>query len=64
MQAPREVVFEFVRIGHVIRVSALDSSTLQEVTIQGPASAGEAALRRTAMAKLDYVNRKREPRGG
>ena len=51
----REIILEYQRIGPVIRVSAIDPQTLIEVTIQGPASWGETALRRTALAKLDYV---------
>ena len=51
----REIILEYQRIGPVVKVSAIDPHTLIEVTIQGPASWGEAALRRTALAKLDYV---------
>jgi hypothetical protein len=55
---PREILFELTQFGKLVRVTAIDPATLQEVTIQGPASAGEAMLRRAAAAKLDYVNRK------
>jgi hypothetical protein len=50
-----EVILEFVRIGTLIRVSAMEPRSLTEVVIYGPASAGEAALRRVALRKLDYV---------
>jgi hypothetical protein len=52
---PREVILEFLQIGALIRVSAMEPHSLTEVVIYGPASAGEAALRRTVLCKLDYV---------
>lgn len=52
---PGEVILEFVPIGALIRVSATEPKSLTEVVIYGPASAGEAALRRTVLCKLDYV---------
>ena len=54
-----DVIVEFVRVGALVRVSAMEPSSLTEVVIQGPAAAGEAALRRTALRKLAHVlNRK------
>jgi hypothetical protein len=50
-----EVIIEFVRLGGLIRVSALDPGSLVEVVLQGPAAAGEAALRQAVLRKLDYV---------
>ena len=52
---PREVLLEFRQIGAVVKVTAVDPETQLEVSIQGPASAGEAALQRTAIAKLRYA---------
>lgn len=52
---PGEVILEFAQIGALIRVSAMEPTSLTEVVIYGPASAGEAALRRTVLCKLDYV---------
>ena len=52
---PGEVILEFVQIGALIRVSAMEPKSLTEVVIYGPASAGEAALRRVVLRKLDYV---------
>jgi hypothetical protein len=59
------VILEFTRIGATIRVAALDPATLTEVVIQGPAAAGEAALRAAALRKLAYVleRRRRAKRG-
>jgi hypothetical protein len=50
-----EVILEFVRTGALIRVSAMEPDSLTEVVIYGPATAGEAALRRAVLQKLDYV---------
>ena len=52
---PDEVILEFVQIGALIRVSAMEPNSLTEVVIYGPASASEAALRRVVLRKLDYV---------
>ena len=57
-EAPH-VILEFVRIGALIRVSAMEPTSLTEVVIYGPASAGEAALRRAVLRKLDYVRARR-----
>ena len=53
--ASGDIILEYQRIGPVVKVTAVDPATLIEVTIQGPASWGEPALRRTALAKLHYV---------
>ncbi|MEO3435520.1 hypothetical protein [Inquilinus sp. CAU 1745] len=56
----REILFEFRRIGAAVKVTATDPETLTEVVLQGPATAGEEALRRAAVAKLNYVLSKRK----
>jgi hypothetical protein len=59
----REVILEFVQIGALMRVSAMEPKSLTEVVIYGPASAGEAALRRVVLRKLDYaLGRRPDPR--
>ncbi|MGE5145992.1 MAG: DUF6898 family protein [Candidatus Eiseniibacteriota bacterium] len=50
-----EVLLEFHQIGSVVKVSAVDPVTLTEVSISGPASAGEQALKQAAIRKLRYV---------
>ena len=55
----REVIIEFANIGKIVRVSAMDSATLTEISIQGPASAGEETLKRNAIKRLEYVLRKK-----
>ena len=51
----REVIVEFYPVGRIVRVTAMDTKTLTEVTIQGPAHVGEHSLRQNALKKLEYV---------
>lgn len=56
MPAPlNEVLFEFHRVGNVVKVSAIDPQTNTEVSIVGPPTAGEHALKMAALRKLQYV---------
>lgn len=55
----REVIFEFFPVGQYVRVSAMDTRTLVEISIQGPASAPEEVLKRNALKRLEYVLRKK-----
>ena len=55
----REVIIEFAKIGQIVRVSAMDSQTLTEISTQGPASAGEETLKRNAIKRLEYVLKKK-----
>ena len=55
IREPSEVLLEFHQVGGVVKVTAVDPVTQVEVSIQGPATAGEATLRRTAINKLRYV---------
>ncbi len=48
----REVYFEFVTIGNVVKVTAIDSLTATEVSIMGPVSASQRDLERLALQKL------------
>ena len=50
-----EIILEFHPIGNSVKVTAVDPETLTEVSIVGPPSAGEEALKRTAIQKLKYV---------
>lgn len=60
MSAEREVIFEFLRIGAAVKVTAVDAATGAEVSMVGDPNAGQETLRRLAKQKLDYVmNRKR-----
>ena len=55
----REVIIEFAQVGHYVKVSAMDTKTLTEVSIQGPANASEETLKRNAMKRLEYVLKKK-----
>jgi hypothetical protein len=56
----REVIFEFVRIGNAVKVTAVDVESGVEAVIVGDLAAGEPALKRLAKQKLDYVMAKRQ----
>ena len=55
----REVIIEFFPIGQYVKVSAMDTQTLTEVSIQGPLGAGDEVLKRNAMKRLEYVMKKK-----
>ena len=52
MQDDPKVVFEFIRRGRFMKVSAIDMETGLEVSIIGDPAAGEAEMKRVALAKL------------
>ncbi len=54
-----DVIIEFYRVGAFVKVSAVDTATLTEVSIMGPPDAGEEALKRVVMRKLEYVLERR-----
>lgn len=56
----REVLVEFQQIGNAVKVTAVDTKTMVEVSIMGPASAGEELLKRNAVNKLNYVLSKKD----
>ena len=53
--AQREVLFEFIRVGNSVKVSAFDIQTLTEVSIVGHPRASTERLKRLALQRLDYV---------
>jgi hypothetical protein len=55
----REVLFEFVRVGNAVKVTAVDAASGTEATIVGAAGTSEEVLKRNALGKLDYVMRRR-----
>ncbi len=55
----REVIIEFHPFGQIVKVSAMDTATLTEICIQGPAIAGEETLKRNAIRRLEYVLKKK-----
>jgi hypothetical protein len=55
----REVIFETTSIGNLVKISAIDTRTMTEISMQGPANTPEALLRSRALKKLEYVMRKK-----
>lgn len=55
MSAEREVIFEFLRIGAALKVTAVDVASGIEAAMVGDPNAGQETLRRLAKQKLDYV---------
>ncbi|NCO03368.1 MAG: hypothetical protein GW903_04180 [Alphaproteobacteria bacterium] len=56
----REVIIEMHAVGQFVKVSAMDTKTLIEVSIQGPSTTPEVILQRNALKRLEYVLRKKE----
>lgn len=57
--ANREVIFEFYRLGNLVKVSAMDTKTLTEASIQCPVSMTEDIMKRNALKRLEYVLKKK-----
>ena len=51
----REVLVDFQQIGNAVKVTAMDNKSMVEVSIMGPASAGEEVLKRNVINKLNYI---------
>ncbi len=50
-----DVIVEFRRIGASVKVSAMEPTTLTEVSIVGPTAASDEELTRIVLRKLEYV---------
>lgn len=55
----REIFIEFHQLGGFVKVTAMDTQSLTEASIQGPANAGEELLKRNALRRLEYVLKKK-----
>jgi len=55
----REIIIEFYPLGNAVKVSAMDTQTLTEISIQGPASASQETLKQNALKRLEYVLKKK-----
>ena len=55
----REVIIEFIPVGAVVRVSAMDTQSLTEIVISGPATSPQSLLKKNALKRLEYVMRKK-----
>jgi len=54
-----EIFIEFVAVGNVVKVTAIDGRSGEEATIVGPAGAPREALVDAARRKLEYVLKKK-----
>lgn len=59
MPENRDVIFEFIPMESYIKVTAMDTITLIEVSVQCPAGSSEHVMRHHALKRLDYVMRKK-----
>ena len=59
----REVLIEIVKLGTYAKVTAIDPVTGTEVSLMGPGNATRASLEAAALAKLDYVLKKKAAEG-
>ena len=55
----REVIFEFAQIGQIVKVTAMDTKSLTEISIQGPISTPQNILQQNALKRLQYVLNKK-----
>jgi hypothetical protein len=55
-----EVLFEFRRVGNVVKVTAIHVETDTEICLVGAPAAGEHGLKMAAINKLKYVLGKRQ----
>ncbi|MGH1483272.1 MAG: DUF6898 family protein [Geminicoccales bacterium] len=59
----KEIIVEFTVMGHLMRVTAMDSESLTEVVIQGPLNADRNNLASLATQKLNFVMAKNRRNG-
>jgi len=55
-----EVLFEFRRVGNVVKVTAVHVATDTEICLVGAPAAGEHGLKLAALNRLKYVLAKRQ----
>lgn len=58
---PGEIFLEFIPIGKMMRVVAIDAASGLETTIMGPANASRADLERVAVRKLKMMLSRQSP---
>lgn len=64
MQSPQNYIIEFIQLGGSVKVSAMDPTTLTEVSIVGDARTSRDSLSKLAVQKLEYVLAKKQPPAG
>ena len=57
--AGREILLEHKQIGSLVKVSAFDVLSMTEVCIQGHSNSPKEILNKNAIARLEYVLRKK-----
>ncbi|WCL53000.1 DUF6898 family protein [Gimibacter soli] len=58
------VIIEFIKVGTVVKVTAVCERTGLEVSLVGDPRASRAELERLAVRKLEYVRAKKAAEGG
>jgi len=51
-QARDEIYLEYILLGHLVKVTAVDAATGTEVSVAGPRTASQQDLAKIAVAKL------------
>lgn len=51
---PGEIYIEFKQVGNAVKVTAVDATSGEEVSVMGPASAARTDLQKLAINKLKY----------
>jgi hypothetical protein len=55
----RDILIEIVMLGAYAKVTAIDSATGVEISLTGPRNAPRASLEAAAIAKLEFVLKKK-----
>lgn len=55
----REIFFEMIPIGPYVKVTAMDTASLTEISISCPKGTSEAMLKHNALKRLEFVMRKK-----
>ncbi len=58
------VIVEFRRVGHAVKVSAVDTRSLVEVSIMAPVTASEREMTDAVLRKLAWVQARGQGAGG
>lgn len=61
-EEPSSVLFEYRAVGQMMRVSAMDESTLTEIVISCPKGLSEGQMQNLALRRLRYVMHKNSGR--
>lgn len=54
----REILIEFIPLGSYVKVTAFDTRSMTEVSVQGPKGASQTVLKNNALRRLEYVMKK------